>query len=318
MRCLTLSEGLLRRGHEVHFVTNETGVPWLEAVLGSSPVVIHRTVQHCIDLELFTAIAPDWVVVDSYEIPAESINGLQSLFKLFAIIDSDDRGIVADLYLDHNLGAETLPWPDHVSRHLLAGNTFALVRDAILAQRKTEPWKLNTLAPHILAFMGGSDPTGTICLAGEVLSQLETQVQSTIVASTAWQSRLHKILARNPDCRVLMPTPELPELLSNSDIAISAAGTSAWELCTLGIPSVLMAVVDNQDESLARLVTGGYALGITRDQMNVEKLSEAVTTLLNNENIRRELSQRCLTSFDGKGKNRVVEAMERLLESSIG
>lgn len=318
MRCLTLSEALLRGGHEVHFVTNESGVPWLQKVLESSPVFKHLAIQHSLGTDVIMEIDPDWVVVDSYVIPIEEINAFSGRARILAIVDGDARGIDADLYVDHNLGAETVQWPQLVSSRILAGSKYALVRDAVLNQRKAEPWKITTPETHILAFMGGSDPTGTICLAGEVLANLDYSFRSTIIASADWQQSVSELIADNPHCRVIPPTPDLPALLGQADVAISAAGTSAWELCTLGIPSILLAVVDNQDESLERLVVGGFALGLSRAEATKEKLTEMLQLLLLDEGLRKELTQRCFNSFDGKGKERVVEAMERQLETSIG
>lgn len=318
MRSLTLAEGLHSRGHDVHLLTNDSGIPWLETVISKAPVLRHFAEQHQFAQPTISEIAPDWIVVDSYLIPETEINGYQGDAKILAIVDGDDRGIKADLFVDHNLGAETLPWSEFVRNNLLAGNRYALVRDSILSQRRERPWEIVGDKPHVLAFMGGSDPTGAICLAAQTLALEAELVDSTLIASNDWQDQVSNVIAGNSNISVLAPTPLLPELLGGADISISAAGTSAWELCTLGIPSVLLAVVDNQDESLERLVAGGFALGVKREEMTVEFLQQQLNALIQDETLREEISKRCLASFDGQGKNRVVEAMERLQKSSIG
>ena len=103
MRSLTLAEGLNIRGHEVHLLTNDSQVPWLETVINQAPVIRHTTQQHHFDQASIDLIDPDWVVVDSYLIPESEINSYQEDARILAIVDGDDRDINADLYLDHNL-----------------------------------------------------------------------------------------------------------------------------------------------------------------------------------------------------------------------
>jgi spore coat polysaccharide biosynthesis predicted glycosyltransferase SpsG len=119
---------------------------------------------------------------------------------------------------------------------------------------------------------------------------------------------------------VIAPTPELPKILSEANIAISASGTSAWELCTLGIPSLLLAVVGNQVDPLKRLVDRQLVLGLdltstkSREQSHVAggDIASVVRHLIREEKMRQILTERCRDDFDGLGKDRVVLAMETL------
>jgi UDP-2,4-diacetamido-2,4,6-trideoxy-beta-L-altropyranose hydrolase len=314
MRCLTLAEELVRRGHDVHLLTNQSGVDWLETVMTESGIPIHRTAQHSISVSEIALIDPDWVVADSYEIDAAQISALRSMCSVMAIVDGDDRGIDADLYLDHNLGAEFGTWRDVTRSRLLAGNEFALIREAVLRQRRPQPWLVRAAVPHVVAVMGGSDPTGTIVTVAAALARVDVDFSATIVVGEQWRTAVEETLADKARFRILFPTTELPKILGEADVAVSAAGTSAWELCTLGTPSVLIAVVENQRESLGRLAENGLVAGLdllTEDYEDYEaKIAENVSFLLRENSERQRLSQRCLQSYDGLGKNRVVAAME--------
>jgi spore coat polysaccharide biosynthesis predicted glycosyltransferase SpsG len=113
---------------------------------------------------------------------------------------------------------------------------------------------------------------------------------------------------------VIAPTNDLPRLLGEADAVVSACGTSAWELCTLGIPSLLIAVADNQRRSLADVQSIGVALGIDAIKSASEhrdEIGESMSRLISEQSLRRALTGRCGELFDGAGKVRVVEAMER-------
>ncbi len=88
------------------------------------------------------------------------------------------------------------------------------------------------------------------------------------------------------------PTATLPALIAAADLVVSAAGTSTWELCCLGAPSALVCVVDNQRESYHRVVAAGLAAG----------LGELPA-------LAGELSARAWATVDGRGRERVVDAV---------
>lgn len=316
MRCLTLAEELTRRGHEVHLLTNESGVDWLETVISEAAIVVHRTAQHSMNSSEIASVAPDWVVTDSYEIPASEISALQPLYSVMAIVDGDDRGIRASLYLDHNLGSERGLWSVTTRDRLLAGSEFALIRDALLTQRRPQPWRLQGAVPHVVAVMGGSDPTGTIVTVAAGLTQIDRDFTATVVVGDLWRADVEESLTGRAGFQIVAPTSELPTILGQANIAVSAAGTSAWELCTLGVPSLLIAVVENQRESLVRLVEKGLVVGLnlmdTTHKIAEDNIVEAVERLLCDERAREEFSARCRASFDGHGKERVVDAMETI------
>ena len=118
------------------------------------------------------------------------------------------------------------------------------------------------------------------------------------------------------DVRLLAPTPELPALLGDADIVVSAAGTSTWDLCALGLPSVLIAVVDNQAEPLAQATSAGLTLGISAVENSAaigRELLPCLVRLLEDEGLRRTLSVNCVGAIDGLGKARVVERLESAL-----
>jgi UDP-2,4-diacetamido-2,4,6-trideoxy-beta-L-altropyranose hydrolase len=319
MRCLTLAHCLREAAHTVTLATNESGVVWLEDMIRANGIDLVRVPQHSLDHQLLSRFAPDWLVVDSYEIEADRISGCRSAARVLAIVDGDDRGIDADLFLDHNVGAELLAWPAHVQPRLLAGSRFALIRQSIVDARRPQPWKFLADSPHIVAVMGGSDPTGTIAPVTQALCGLAGSFRATIVCASSWRSEVDALVADRENFTVMEPTSELPAILATCDLAVSAAGTSSWEFCTLGIPSVLIDVVDNQTLGLSELSSRGLALAVSPAHRSSEEFVEALRTavggLLSDEQRRRAMSLRSLESFDGLGALRVVEAMNSGLQS---
>ncbi len=320
MRCLTLAEELVMRGHEVHLLTAPIAIPWLNAIVVESGLIVHECVANELPYETVMALDADWLVVDSYRIQAEEISRVGAKLRVLAIIDGDDRAIDATLYLDQNLGSERIPRGLNTADRYLCGADYALVRHAVLSARREFPWELLGDKPNVLCFMGGTDPTGSVVGAVRSLSQVGDPIALTVVAPETYHESLHRAGVAIPRMRVLSPTPDLPMLLSRADVVVSAAGTSAWDICTLGVPAVLVAVVDNQRDSLREIIGRGLALGIDligEGDGALERTGPSVSALLRDAPLREQLSRSSLATFDGRGVTRVVVALEEHISSRV-
>lgn len=313
MRCLTLAEELMTRGHEVHLFTGAVSIDWLRDAIEASGVITHQCIADDVPLAAILNLVPDWLVVDSYRIDAGAISAANRSVPVLAIIDGDDRTIEATLFLDQNLGAETLYQDRESSHRYLAGSHFALVRNAILAARRDEPFKLGQGEPRLVCFMGGSDPSGSIVDVVRSLDEISPSVRLTIVAPVRLHDSIRGVLSYPSRAEILALTTELPLLLADAEVVISAAGTSAWDVCTLGIPAVLIAVAENQQLSLHEAVSRGLALGVdvvAGGDDAVDSVGEFVSSLLRDDSLRVRLSMASRAAFDGRGSHRVVARME--------
>ena len=95
-------------------------------------------------------------------------------------------------------------------------------------------------------------------------------------------------------------------LLDQADLALAAAGTTTWELCRLGIPSVVWATVDNQ-EPVARAAAAAGA--VVQAEADAAALAEAVLRVLGDPDLRVALGAGARRTVDGYGAERVVAAL---------
>jgi spore coat polysaccharide biosynthesis predicted glycosyltransferase SpsG len=317
MRCLTLAEELVERGHSVTLWAHLEGVSWLSERIASSGITHENHPAHTLDISRIRASSFDWVVVDSYEIPAEQISEVNAVRPVLAIVDSDSRKITATLYLDQNLGTEiTFPAVTGADQ-LLLGSDFALVRKDFLQHRTVAPVSTITGRAHAVVFFGGTDPNGTVVLATRSIVDANPELRLTVVCAERWMPDVYDACGTT-DVSVLALTPDLPYILSTADIVVSAAGTSAWDVCTLGRPAIFVAVVDNQQPALLHIELQGVALTLdaTAERVNeLRNIGALVSRLADNDAERSALLERCATLFDGKGTARVVDRMEGVLSA---
>lgn len=319
MRVLTIAEALAARGHETILVTAPIDIPWLTRRVASSGVrLLESAPRGELAADLVLAHAPDRVVVDSYAFAASDISSLDRHVPVLMLVDGDRRGAEATLYLDQNLGADEAPYGGVDPRSLLLGSKYALVRSEVSRLRRERPDELRHEPPRLLVVIGGTDPRGLSVDVVAALAPLLARVTMTVVAQERHHAAIEG-LGLGDRLVVLAPTPSLPELFAESDLVVSAAGTTAWDVCSLGIPSVLMATAANQLPSMTRADRAGVAVGVDLvddDALpaGLVALRDGVVRLLDDAGLRGRLAGACAAAFDGAGPMRVAEALEEAAE----
>jgi spore coat polysaccharide biosynthesis predicted glycosyltransferase SpsG len=98
-------------------------------------------------------------------------------------------------------------------------------------------------------------------------------------------------------------------LLADADLVIGAGGVSLYERIAAGVPSVTVAIADNQ-----RLAVEGAAAAAATapTQRSPRALADAIGALAADPERRREMASRGRALVDGRGAQRVAKALMRL------
>ena len=258
---------------------------------------------------LCDTLGVDALVVDSYVLPADhSVAVRASGRTVLAIVDGDFRGQTADIYVDQNLDS-TITTPGVIG---LAGLDYALLRGAVRQFRPlSAPVHEPGGTPKVVAFFGGTDAYRAAPSIARLLVGTGVPFDATVIAAN--DGLRDELLAVEPApgqrLDVIGPTDDLPKLLAGADLAVSASGTSTWELLCLGLPSALVWVVDNQILGYDRTLARGYAAGIGQLGHLDENSAAILRDLLTDATLRTTLAARAWAAVDGRGVERVSDAL---------
>jgi spore coat polysaccharide biosynthesis predicted glycosyltransferase SpsG len=302
MRLVALGEELVRRGHPVQLRASLGKLDWVRRQAERAGVPL-AAAQHA---ELGETSGADVLVVDSYEIAASDISAAAHHVPVLAVIDGDARGIEATAYLDHNLGADELPWEPGVAARLLAGSRYALIRRAVREARDARADRVAGPRPQVLVVLGGTDAAGGIARVVASVALAVPDAEVTAVTATPG------MLAAYPGVREVPPGDGLPALLAATDLVVTAAGASAWEVCTIGVPAVFAAVVPNQLPSTERIARHGLGpvVDATSDPGAFDEVGTHVAKLLGDPTAGSAAARRMTALFDGAGTERVARWLE--------
>ncbi|MEV6844318.1 spore coat protein [Actinoplanes sp. NPDC051411] len=310
VRCVALAEELIERGVAVKFLSDLGGLAWAEQQLTRRGLPWHPApydpvglVAACERLDL------DALVIDSYTLPTEhSVAVRRTGRPVLAVVDGDFRGQTADIYVDQNLDA-AITTDDAIG---LAGLDYALLRTSVRQLRPLEaPVHLTSRTPKVVAFFGGTDAYRAAPQIARLLTATGVAFDATVVAADeSLRADLIAVEAGpGQHFEIIAPTDDLPKLLAGADLAVSASGTSTWELLCLGLASALVWVVDNQILGYERTIAHGYAAGLGRLGQFTDKSVAVLRELLTLPGSRAALAVRAWEAVDGRGVERVADVL---------
>lgn len=345
MRCLTLADTLAARGASCRFICREHPGNLIEFVRAKGHVVhalpvfaetdnradtgvaqpTHRNWLGATQSQDAEACAPimaeqrtDWLIVDHYALDAIWERALKSHCRQLMVIDDlADRPHVCDLLLDQTFGRDAADYRHWVPAdcYLCCGSQFALLRPEFAAfraqslQRRAVPQ-----LRELLITMGGVDQDNA---TGKVLQALRdcalpADCRITVVMGTSapWLTEIQQQAPRMPwPTQVLVGVSNMAQLMANCDLAIGAAGATSWERCCLGVPTVMMAIADNQAYA-ARLLEEAKAvcvLDINRDF--ARELKTLLLKLSGSGEFLNILGEGARNITDGNGVQRMADRL---------
>lgn len=343
MRCLTLADALRTngaecsficrdqsghlnelvrlRGYTVHVPAREPGgvcVPTTAGLAHAAWLGVGQE-QDALDVvPILRELRPDWLVVDHYALD-DRWERLASHYcrKLLVIDDLADRTHVCDLLLDQNLGRA----PDDYASLLpagcrrLIGPAFALLRPEFAALREYSlQRRQQSQLKSILISMGGVDQSNVTAKALESLKSCalpETCSIAVVMGTKApWVESIRMLAAEMPwPTDVLVGIDDMALRLANSDLAIGAAGSTSWERCCLGVPTIMAILADNQQVIGRALEGAGAACLVNYDDQIEANFGARVSELLSNPEMLGQMSRNAADITDGSGVASVLSWM---------
>lgn len=340
MRCLTLAHALQNAGARCRFITRVlpgnladriategfevtllaapdgpspdgppdhaawSGVDWSQDAAETSAALGKRT---------------EWLVVDHYAFDArwEGV-ACPAGTRLMVIDDLADRPHDCDILLDQNLGRVASDYnglvPDRCARligprYALLRPEFADMRPAALADR------LGRKPQNLLITMGGVDPFDVTSRVLHALREADLPSGmsiSVIMGANAPALEQVRTLAKGMaySTEVLVDVTDMAARMANADLSIGAAGSTTWERCALGLPTIIVQIADNQTGISQAVSAAGASLdpGPFNAPEFALNLQTALTEVIGSGQL-TVVAQQAAEICDGDGTARVALAL---------
>ncbi len=324
MRCIALAQAWQDRGGDVTFLSHCDSEALRQRIIdeGFDFINIEKPCPDPNDLsftlDMLSAISHQlsatspWLALDGYHFTPDYQKVIrENGYKLLVIDDMAHLAHYhADILLNQNIHASSLNYSCDKDTVKLLGCEYVLLRREFL---KYKDWKreIPEKAKKILVTMGGADPDNVTLKIIKALNSLnDSDLKVKIIAGPANPNinTLEKELHLSPfNCELLCGVSNMPELMAWSDMAVTAAGSTCWELAFMGVPSITVVISGNQQDVASGLdrakifKTVGLYKKISKDILIMD-----LTTLMQDKELREKKSRLGRQLIDGKGSKNVV------------
>ena len=240
--------------------------------------------------KLLQGLTVDCLVIDSYALDEIWENIVRPYVNQVMVIDDlANRKHNCDILLDQNY------YCDMANRYtglvpancqLLLGPQYALLREEFYEARKKIRNRDGNVK-NILVFFGGSDLTNETMKALKALESLhrsDIQLNVVVGANNKNKKSIEAFCLQHDNMQYFCQVNNMAELMNEADLSFGAGGTTTWERCFLGLPSIVIAIAKNQ----IQICEDCNKLGIIRyagktEMVDVESLRDCSRKLLDNK-----------------------------------
>lgn len=336
MRCLTLANVLRKGGAECYFICREHSGHLIDLIIEHGFFVYRLamladisenyvskqkdSLSHArwlgvpweVDVDVckehIKTLSPNWLVVDHYALDARwEAAACPPNTKLLVIDDLADREHLADVLLDQNLGRKANDYKSLVPEccRCFIGTEFALLRTEFVQWRNTSLSRRRhqTRLKRLLIALGGVDKDN---LTGRVLEALkdsnlpnDCEINVIMGGTAPWLGDVEIRAKKLPwPTEVAVNVNDMARRMAEADLAIGAAGSSSWERCCLGLPTIMLVLADNQ-WSIAQALNE-YGAAVFLNSVNSTNLSWNFDNLVDSDSL-WQMSMAAASLTSGKG-----------------
>jgi UDP-2,4-diacetamido-2,4,6-trideoxy-beta-L-altropyranose hydrolase len=275
-------------------------------------------------LDIAHETGADVAALDSYDLDHTWESRIRrDGLPLLAMDDLASRDHQCDILLDTSIGPENADrYRDLVKNEtvLLLGPDYVLLRRSFRTTR-FEP-RAGDPVRRVLVSFGGTDPLDHTSAALEALAVVNApDLRIDVVASSAnpRMTTLGMQVAARPQTFLHVDTHEMASLMAAADLALGAGGSSAWERCRAGLPSVVILAAPNQRGVAARLAAEEAVRIVSGEGTSLAgELANALRAALADGQWRAFASRRGMGIVDGLGAERVVARLLRMSSPKRG
>lgn len=329
MRCLSIANAFAENGVQCSFILSDNGMKDLIISRGHEAEILNSRFDRMYSetnafCDIVKSIRPKTVFIDSYYVTEEYLNSVHRFCADNGIVLVYIDDVLAfpyscDILINYNIYSSEAEYNELYRGkkipELLLGTAYAPLRKEFhgLSDRK-----ILKNANRILISTGGSDPDHMALELVRLISEHKEWAgygfHFVIGALNNDKDEIEALSSENTNIKLHINVKNMSELMQTCDVAISAAGSTLYELCATQTPTITYILADNQipgAEAFQRkeiMISAGDIR-----TYGVERLSENVlrkaTALLNDCGKRTVMADMMKNVADGNGAQRIADHM---------
>lgn len=320
MRMLVLASQLKKRNEIIFLCINDKSDKYdagIEKIRNSYFEVIEIENNNIIEniIKIQNKHNADVLISDTYEVDEEYFNILKPYFKLTGYVDDVNKCYMnVDFIINQNINAKKIDYSKTTKENtnLFLGLDYCMLREEFKIAYKEKETKESV--EDILLTVGGMDDDNNTM---KILNNIKVLKQKIhVVLGNAFNKEvINEIYKFSKEYKniYLYENANMSELMKKCDIAISACGSTIYELCAMNVPSVGIIIADNQ-RAVAKLMKEEKLIldTVSIEQLEGNRILELVKLLIDDNILRKEIKNHSSRIINLYGVEKLVENIERL------
>ena len=326
MRCLSIADALQGAGAEVIFVTAGEETRQLITDRGFENHVLGISFRE-MEAELpvfrdyFEKNPARWILVDSYFVTENYMKELSGWCKTAYLDDMGQPVYPVSVLINYNIYGKKLPYEEWYRQvgikqpeKYLLGCEYAPLREEFQQGLRS---RVSDAVKDVLITTGGGDAVnaaGGLCrrLVKEIEQGQHQGVRYHVVCGpfSEHKKELYELAEKQSAFTIHENVTRMSELMQKCDIAISAAGSTMYELCSMQLPVICFYFAENQRQmaecfgDTTEIVNAG---NITAGRENViDRICQELSVLEQDKEKRMRIRNQMAELTDGMGTSRIA------------
>jgi spore coat polysaccharide biosynthesis predicted glycosyltransferase SpsG len=214
--------------------------------------------------------------------------------------------------VNQNLDGAVEPRP---GLKVLCGLQFAMMRKEF---RLAPPADCTAPPKRCLLTLGAADPEGhSMALVDALAPLIKRRGMILVLVVGAQNTRIDALRAHAASLAWLelhYDVPNMASLMADCQVAVSAAGSTLWELCSIGLPRLVVSIAPNQRPLAAAAAAAKVAIDCgTMSDFSAQSLLASLDHLIDSPEARQGQARAGRVLIDGQGAARVAQALSEEL-----
>ncbi len=315
-RCLSLYQAFEERGITPKFIIN--GDETIKDLVKNTNYNIFNWLNN--ESEILKKVKnADIVIIDSYLAPIEFYEKVSKIVKLPVYLDDNKRlDYPKGIIVNGNIHAEDLNYPEKEGVKYLLGIKYTPLRKEFW---EVPEKKIREKVESIMITFGGNDIRDMTPNILKFLTENYKNIKKNVIIGKSFKNldEIKSVADKNTELIFYPDAGKMKEIMLKSDIAISSGGQTLYELARVGVPTIAVAVADNQLGNVKGWQKVGFIeyAGWWKDERILSSLTLYLAKL-EDFSVRKEKSFYGRQLINGKGSRKILESLINLHRLNYG
>lgn len=328
MRCLSIGESIQKQGGDAVFLAADNRTQDIVNSRRFSAVCLD-SVWDDLEKELDSLVL--WIqkkdisvlLIDSYYVTPHYLDTLRQYTKLVYIDDLNSFAYPVDMLISYAVYSSREDYETENGNHqagclrpqILSGSRYIPLKNQFCNLPEKQ---ISEYVKNILVLTGGTDPYHVALKFAKYLadtkSYKERQFHIICGKYNPDYDKLCHLASDLENVQIHYNVEDMADFMQTADLAVTAGGTTTYELCACGTPSVCYILADNQIQNARTLAEKGLMLfgGDVRKGSGISEILRQIDCLTADADLRKEMSEKMRQLVDGRGAERIAKAILEL------